>query len=960
MADDASKSVDDKRMIQLRLLGGFELATGRDAGDGGIAGQPKRAALLLYLAAARPNGFQRRDVLLAMVWPEADTEHARQGLRQLVLQLRKVLGTAAIEGRGKADLRVNPELVAVDSRQFEACLLEGRTAEALQLYRGDFVTGFHLPGASSDWEEWVEQERGRLRSLATGAAWTMAQREERAGNSAGATYWAWRAVELAPDEETGMRSLLALLLRLGDHSGASRAGTDYIRRQRDVFGAEASPAVLKLVAQARQAIDDGPRPVAPDPPPPSLPAIATASPNALTDTPPSLTTSRRWRWAVSLSAAVGLITAWQIFRPAPAAPRETFAVGYLQELSGGDSAIPTPVLRDLLSTSLARLPGVSVISTVRLLELEAQLGAGVSPDSRPLEAAKLAGASTLLGGRIQRDEAGYTLQLTATGMRRGIIQFTIEASAADLYSLADEATASVSRQLHLDAPLPSIRDFSTHSLLAYRLYEEGLRAFSESDYRAAGRLFRSAIEADSTFAMPWYYASLVADVNGDGPAADSLIDRVVALANRVPDRERLLIRARWAERNLDPATLAYAETLAVRYPAEPDGPLILGGARLTFGDPETAIEPLLRVIRMDSLGLRGQVARCRACVAYRQVILTNVYLNRFSEAQATLARWRRAQPGAADPKLTAGMIASFLDQPSGDSAVDRVLDSAALAEPTIEWALSIRRGEFDRLNARAQDLLKRGTPGRQADARWWLDISLRTQGRLREALASAEGIGAARDELQSAQILCESGRGTEGARVFRRIAGQSPGSPASFHAAKHHSWYLTHTATCLALTGDTAALGPLADTVQRVGASSSWRRHQRLHHYIRGLIEQARGNSAAAVEEFRQATTVPTEGFTRNNYELAGALMRLGRNAEAIEPLQAGLRGPLEAGGLYVTRTEIEERLAQAFDAMGQRDSALAHFRWVVGAWRQADPQFTSRWMQAEARVAALGAPKRD
>ena len=140
-------------MIQLFTLGRFELAIGPDGGDGGIASQPKRAAVLAYLAAARPVGFQRRDILLAMIWPESDTEHARQGLRQVLLQLRKVLGADAIQSRGTEELRLNPALMEVDCRQFELLIAEGQANEGLQRYRGDFLSGFHLPGATEEWEE---------------------------------------------------------------------------------------------------------------------------------------------------------------------------------------------------------------------------------------------------------------------------------------------------------------------------------------------------------------------------------------------------------------------------------------------------------------------------------------------------------------------------------------------------------------------------------------------------------------------------------------------------------------------------------------------------------------------------------------------------------------------------------------------------------------------------------------
>ncbi len=96
-----------------------------------------------------------------------------------------------------------------------------------------------------------------------------------------------------------------------------------------------------------------------------------------------------------------------------------------------------------------------------------------------------------------------------------------------------------------------------------------------------------------------------------------------------------------------------------------------------------------------------------------------------------------------------------------------------------------------------------------------------------------------------------------------------------------------------------------------------------------------------------------SDGYTRANYELARALLALGRPAEAIYPLQAALRGDLQSSNLYITRTELHELLAEVFEAGGARDSAAAHYRAVATAWAGADPAFRARWQRARDRAAA-------
>ncbi|AHG88458.1 hypothetical protein J421_0921 [Gemmatirosa kalamazoonensis] len=113
----------------------------------------------------------------------------------------------------------------------------------------------------------------------------------------------------------------------------------------------------------------------------------------------------------------------------------------------------------------------------------------------------------------------------------------------------------------------------------------------------------------------------------------------------------------------------------------------------------------------------------------------------------------------------------------------------------------------------------------------------------------------------------------------------------------------------------------------------------------------------AAVRELRAAVYSPTYGYTRINYELGRSLLALGRAAEAVPVVRAALHGGIEGSGLYVTRTELHELLAQAFAAAGARDSAAAHWAVVERAWRGADPALQARYETA--RSGALAARSR-
>jgi len=157
-------------MIRLHTLGVLDL---RDA-DGrelrAILQQPKRLALLAYLAVATPRRFHRRDALLALFWPELDQEHARAALRRSLYFLRSELGADVLAGRGDEEVGVPETALWCDTTALEAALAGGDPAAALALYRGPLLDGVYVAGAATELQDWLDRERLRLRDRAAAAA----------------------------------------------------------------------------------------------------------------------------------------------------------------------------------------------------------------------------------------------------------------------------------------------------------------------------------------------------------------------------------------------------------------------------------------------------------------------------------------------------------------------------------------------------------------------------------------------------------------------------------------------------------------------------------------------------------------------------------------------------------------------------------------------------------------------
>jgi eukaryotic-like serine/threonine-protein kinase len=239
-------------MIQFQLLGSIGL---RDEGGvelRAVLAQPKRLALLAYLAAASPPGPQRRDTLLGVFWPELDQEHARNALSKAVHFLRRSVGEAAITSRSSEELTLDTSRVWTDVAAFQAALEDVRLEAALELYRGDLLPSFYVPDAPG-FEDWLERERARLRSQAAKAARDLAERHEAGRHLTLAVASARRAVELSNGDERPLRRLIELLDRLGDRAGALRAFEEFAKRLAAELEVEPAAETLALVQRIRGA-----------------------------------------------------------------------------------------------------------------------------------------------------------------------------------------------------------------------------------------------------------------------------------------------------------------------------------------------------------------------------------------------------------------------------------------------------------------------------------------------------------------------------------------------------------------------------------------------------------------------------------------------------------------------------------------------------------------------------------
>src|SRR6266700_4003801 len=234
-------------MIRLRTLGAVDLKDSEGRELRPLLTQPKRLALLTYLALAGSSGFRRRDTVVALFWPELDEEHARGSLRFL----RRSLGEGVIVNRGEEEIGVDRGALRCDATAFVEACEGGRHAEALDLYQGALLDGCFVSEAAPELERWVEEERIALRRRAAASAWALADGYRVAGDRADAAALGRRAAGFAPEDEGELARLIAFLDDLGDRSGAIGAYDEFARRLKQEYDVLPAPETLALIQSVR-------------------------------------------------------------------------------------------------------------------------------------------------------------------------------------------------------------------------------------------------------------------------------------------------------------------------------------------------------------------------------------------------------------------------------------------------------------------------------------------------------------------------------------------------------------------------------------------------------------------------------------------------------------------------------------------------------------------------------------
>lgn len=745
--------------IRVATLGGLRIELdGAEVRD--LPAQPVRGAVFLYLALEREA---TRDELATLFWGDRDMDRARRSLNQTLYELRLRLGDDWLAS-SRDRVQVSPS-VSVDALDFIAAAEAARDDEALTLYGGAFLEGFHLGGTSA-FQTWVDRRRAELGRLHRDLCRRSADARTASGDLAGALAVARRWAETDPLEDEAHHHIIALLAQIGRRNEALQhydAYRELIARELEI---EPLDETKELVARIREGASSDVQAQA------STGAAAdslTAAPRNAVDVqteramrvasePPASHSAvrrgvRRWAFGSALALVAVVVLVWYNARDARNEVAESgiatldsraLAVLPFANLSADQERtyFADGMTEDLL-THLSRIGDLRVISRNSAMRYRnSQLPI-------PRIAAEL-GVRYIVAGSVRReaDQVRVTAQLIDGSNDTQLWAETYDRELSGIFEVQSDIAQRIAEQLQSRlVPVAGARIAAgaTPNPAAYDLVLRGreyLNRPGDADvrkYPPAIGFFREALAIDPGYAQAYVGLSRA-------------YRRHVGLPIQLRQDSALFYAARAVE--LDPES---AEAAAA-----------LGTAHLVAREPDAADAALRRALelnpsQLDALAGRARLAATRGrfdeAVRWQQRsvdvdpfsapmlgLLGSLLLDVGETAGAETA-FRRAVELSPDGPAASFMLAQILLMRGRESEAEermRMLEAAASDHPGTRFLLGrfhAQRGRFevaDTQLARAAEALGGGADATVALQRAYVARKMGRERRATDLLAEAE------------------------------------------------------------------------------------------------------------------------------------------------------------------------------------------------------------------------------
>jgi len=328
----------------------------------------------------------------------------------------------------------------------------------------------------------------------------------------------------------------------------------------------------------------------------------------------------RGKWLIVAVAAIALAvfaadSLWMARRRAalkPAAnPHQVLAVLYFSNLSQ-DPALNwlDSGLTDMLTTNLAQVKGLEVLSTDRVLGAVRRVNSGNGPldPAQAQSVARDVGAQAYITGALLKiGPTQLRLDLRVQDTATGQILFSDKLEGRDLQSifgLVDRLTDRIARNFlpaeTLPAKAPAIEQTATSNVEAYHHYQMGVdygRRFLVAD---AIRELKEAVRLDPQFALAYMSLASQYEFEGDLRQADAIQQQLDGMQSRLPRYEQMVYQSRKARQSGDSdALISSLQKLLAEFPHDSENRGVLAQTLTGAGRAQDSLRVLREGLQID-------------------------------------------------------------------------------------------------------------------------------------------------------------------------------------------------------------------------------------------------------------------------------------------------------------------------------------------------------------------------
>ncbi|MFZ5979545.1 MAG: tetratricopeptide repeat protein [Candidatus Zixiibacteriota bacterium] len=665
----------------------------------------------------------------------------------------------------------------------------------------------------------------------------------------------------------------------------------------------------------------------------------------------SLSREKVWRAFIPTVVAALIIILlvlkpWQFdIRPSQeaVAAQNRLAVLYFDNLAApGDPQSLGQIVTSLVIADLAESHYLQVVSSQRLydiLRLQGDDNSKLSDKKTAVRVADKAGARWMITGSILQIEPQLILTAQIIEVATGDLLASPRVdgkNGENVFALVDKLTVQVKNDLSLPSaarrePDRQVAEVTTHSQLAYRYYLEGVVNYNRYFNTEAVESFKKALEIDSTFAMVYYFLSLIDD--------PTLIDKAVAYVDRAPRKEGFYIRSQKAylTGDIDRAIRELQESLEY-YSDDKEACFRIGLCYAKKLEFDKAIQYYKMATEIDPLYK----------IVYNQMAYTYDWMGDFDSSLAAIDMYISLAPDEPNPYDSRGDILTANDH------LEEALESylKALEIKPDFWTSLFKVGKNNLLLGRFAvadscfgELARCDDPSWRAAGLAALAYVPLLEGKFDKAIGIInDGLAAVGDNAYGrdiahfhylkAIVLEEKGELNEVLKEYeasvRQYRRQLPDD------VRYNQHFL---AQFLARTGEIDSAQKIIENYREIIETE---RDTLRCSFAAATVAHARGNLNEAITQFELAARDMVIPYTPAIYLLAQVYFEAGRWADGITELKK-LEVDFTDTKLYYGSWVVKANyyLGLAYEQLSQDDLAVEQYRLFIDLWKDADSGIT-------------------